>query len=33
MTKSIFLDTLWGSATLTELVFNADKFACLPAAQ
>ncbi len=32
MTKSISLDTLWDSATHTELVFNSDKLAHLPAA-
>jgi hypothetical protein len=32
MTKSISLDTLWDSATPTELVFNLDKLAHLPAA-
>jgi hypothetical protein len=32
MTKSISLDALWDSATPTELVFNSDKLAHLPAA-
>ena len=33
MTKSIFLDTLWDSVTPTEIIFNSDKIAHLPAAQ
>ena len=33
MTKSISLDALWDSATPTELVFNSDKLAHLPAAK
>jgi hypothetical protein len=32
MTKSISLDVLWDSATPTEIVFNPDKLAHLPAA-
>ena len=33
MTKSISLDALWDSAIPTELVFNSDKLAHLPAAK